>query len=92
MRGVFVAAIGVGVRFGYARRSTAGAIMHVRVAIIIGGLVAAGAAWAPAPALAKVTHVRKATATMAARGVAHRTALKQSAAHRRGGKATQKRN
>ena len=92
MRGVFVAAIGVGVRFCYARRSTAAAIMHVRVAIIIGGLVAAGAAWAPAPALAKVTHVRKATATMAARGVAHRTALKQSAAHRRGGKATQKRN
>ena len=92
MRGVFVAAIGVGVRFCYARRSTAAAIMHVRVAIIIGGLIAAGAAWAPAPALAKVTHVRKATATMAARGVAHRTALKQSAAHRRGGKATQKRN
>jgi len=78
MRGVFVAAIGVGVRFGYARRSTAGAIMHVRVAIIIGGLIAAGAAWAPA--LAKVTHVRKATATMAARGAVHRTALKQSAA------------
>ena len=66
--------------------------MHVRVAIIIGGLVAAGAAWAPAPALAKVTHVRKATATMAARGAAHRTALKQSAAHRRGSKATEKKN
>ena len=85
--------------------------MHVRVAIIIGGLIAAGAAWAPA--LAKVTHVRKATVTMAARGAVHRTALKQPAAgksrvaarpaasavetaghgrHRRGGKATQKRN
>ena len=52
--------------------------MHVRVAIIIGGLIAAGAAWAPA--LAKVTHVRKATVTMAARGAVHRTALKQPAA------------
>jgi len=77
MRGVVVAAIGVGVRFGYARRSTAGVIMHVRVAIIIGGLIA-GAAWAPA--LAKVTHVRKATVTMAAQGAVHRTALKQPAA------------
>jgi len=54
--------------------------MHVRVAIIIGGLIAAGATWAPAPALAKVTHVRKAAATMAARGAVHRTALKQPAA------------
>ena len=52
--------------------------MHMRVAIIIGGLIAAGAAWAPA--LAKVTHVRKATVTVAARGAVHRTALKQPAA------------
>ena len=48
--------------------------MHMRVAIIIGGLIAAGAAGAPA--LAKVTHVRKATVTMAAQGAVHRTALK----------------
>jgi hypothetical protein len=53
-------------------------MMYVRVAIIIGGLIAAGAAWAPA--LAKVTHLRKATATMAAQGAVHRTALKQPAA------------
>ncbi len=52
--------------------------MHVRVAIIIGGLIAAGAAWAPA--LAKVTHVRKAIVTVAAQGAVHRTALKQPAA------------
>ena len=52
--------------------------MHVRVVIIIGGLIAAGAAWAPA--LAKVTHVRKATVTVAAQGAVHRTALKQPAA------------
>src|SRR5208282_6787520 len=77
MRGVVVAAIGVGVRFGYARRSTAGVIMHVRVAIIIGGLIA-GTAWAPA--LAKVTHVRRATVTIAAQGAVHRTALKPPAA------------
>ena len=51
--------------------------MHVRVAIIIGGLIAAGAAWAPA--LAKVTHLRKATVTMAAPGAVQRTALKQPA-------------
>ena len=48
--------------------------MHMRVAIIIGGLIAAGAAGAPA--LAKVTHVRRATVTMAAQGAVHRTALK----------------
>ncbi len=52
--------------------------MQVRVAIIMGGLIAAGAAWAPA--LAKVTHVRKATVTVAAQGAVHRTALKQPAA------------
>ncbi len=78
MRGVVVAAIGVGVRFGYARRQAAGAIMHMRVAISIGGLIAAGAAGAPA--LAKVTHVRRATVTMAAQGAVHRTALKPPAA------------
>jgi hypothetical protein len=78
MRGAFVAGIGVGVRFGYAWRLAAGAIMHVRVAIIIGGLVAAGAAGAPA--LAKDAHVRKPAVTAAARGAVHRIAVKRPAA------------
>ncbi len=56
--------------------------MHVRVAIIIGGLsgglIAAGAAGTPA--LAKVTHVRKAAVTAVPRGAAHRTEVKRPAA------------
>jgi len=49
--------------------------MHVRMAIIIGGLIAAGAAWAPA--LAKDAHVRKPAVTAGARGAVHRTAIKR---------------
>ncbi len=55
--------------------------MHVRVAIIIGGLIAAGAAGpAGAPALAKDTHVRRPAVTAVARVAVHRTAVKQPAA------------
>ncbi len=66
--------------------------MHVRGAIIISGLIAAGAAWAPA--LGKVTHVRKATVTVAARPSAAAPADETAGhgRHPRGGKATQKRN
>ncbi len=51
--------------------------MHARVAIIIVGLIAAGA-----PALAKDTHVRKATVTVAARGVVHQVAVTRPAARK----------
>ncbi len=52
--------------------------MHIRVAIIIGGLIAAGAPGAPA--LAKDIHLRKPAVTAAARGVVHRVAMKKPAA------------
>ena len=77
--------------------------MHVKMAAVIVGLIAASA-----PALAKDTHVRKATVAAAARAVVHRPAVRVPAGkarvaavpvaeaakgrHRNGSKALQKRN